>query len=442
MVDKNIRHFIGRRKFLGMAAGAAALSMVSMSAFSDKVKTKARIVVLGAGAGGLSIANRLAKRLDGATITIVDGRKQHWYQPGFMLIASGVKSPSYSISSASDWLARDIDLVEEYASEIDAEAKYIVTASGKKLSYDYLVVASGVILDWEKVEGFDLNLVGKEGIATVYAGPEQAAKSYQALSKFTDNGGDGLFLRPAGAIKCGAAPLKYTLIADDIARKKGTRGKTEITYAASGRGLIGIPEANARVKEIFAERGVNVVHEHVIKAVDHGKKIATFSVEKTFDNPDGRVELPYDFIHVIPPQRAADVIINSPLPSPKKKQGWIEVDKHNLRHVRYPEIFGIGDAASVPTGKGASAVKWMAPVVEDHLVAQIAGKEGTKSYNGYAGCPLITGIGKALLIENDYTKELTPTFPGIIDPMEELWASWLVKFSMKPAYYAMLRGRA
>lgn len=441
MIDKNMKHFIGRRKFLGMIAGGAALSMMSMSAFSDKVKTKAKIVVIGAGAGGLSIANRLNKRLDGATITIIDGHKQHWYQPGFMLIASGVKSPNYSISSASDWTSRGIDLVEEYAAEIDAEAKYIVTASGKKVPYDYLVVASGVILDWEKIEGFDLSLVGREGVAAVYAGPEQAAKSYQALSKFTDNGGQALFPRPAGAIKCGAAPLKYTLITDDFTRKKDTREKTEITYAASGRGLIGIPEANARVKEIFAEREVNVVYEHVIKSVDHGKKTASFSVPTTFDNPEGKVELPYDFIHVIPPQRVADVILNSPLPS-KSKQGWVEVDKHNLRHVRYPEIFSIGDVSGTPTGKGASAVKWMAPVVEDHLVAQIAGKEGTRIYNGYAGCPLITGIGKALLIENDYTQELTPTFPGIIDPMEELWASWLIKVAMKPAYYAMLRGKA
>lgn len=309
----------------------------------------------------------------------------------------------------------------------------------KKLPYDYLVVATGLVLEWGEIEGFDMNMVGEQGIAAIYAGPEQAKKSFQALAKFTDEGGQGLFTRPATKMKCGAAPLKYTFITDDIARTKGNRGKIEITYAAHGKKFMGLPDVNKRVGELFKERNIDVVYKHVMKSIDHGKKIATFKT------PEGNVELPYDFTNVIPPQRVPDVILNSPLPWKKKKwakQGWIEVDKHTLRHTRYPEIFGIGDVTGVPTGKAASTVKWMAPVVEDQLVAQIVGRETAKKYNGYAGCPLVTGIGRAMLIEIDYSKQLKPSFPGAIDPMKELWASWLVKVSMKPSYYAMLRGKA
>ena len=83
------------------------------------------------------------------------------------------------------------------------------------------------------------------------------------------------------------------------------------------------------------------------------------------------------------------------------------------------------------------------PVVEDHLIAQIQGREGTRSFNGYTSCPLITRVGRAMLVEFDYKDNLTPSFPGIIAPLEELWISWLMKeVALKATYNAMLRGRA
>lgn len=428
-----------RRGFLGLIAGSAALATIAQTASAEKVKTSAKIIVLGAGAAGTALANRLANRLDGAKITVVDGRKEHWYQPGFTLIAAGLKPQDYSVTKTDKWFRDGIDLIAEYASEIDPEAKTLTTASGTKLSYDYLIVAPGLTLDWGKIEGFDMNMVGKEGIAAVYAGPEQAAKSFEALTKFTDEGGQALFTRPATGMKCAGAPLKYTFLTDDIARTKGTRDKMEFTYAAHSKSLFGVPIVHEKVRMLFEDRGVDVVHQHVMKAIDHGKKLATFTT------PEGDVELPYDFTNVIPPQRAPDVIINSPLPWADKwvGQGWVEVDKHNLRHARYPEIFALGDVAGVPKGKTAASVKWMVPVVEDHLVAQIEGREGTQSYNGYTSCPLITRVGRAMLIEFDYNNNLVPSFPGVIAPLEELWMSWLMKeIALKPTYYAMLRGKA
>jgi sulfide:quinone oxidoreductase len=190
---------------------------------------------------------------------------------------------------------------------------------------------------------------------------------------------------------------------------------------------------------LFADRGVKTVHDHVMTAIDASRKIATFTT------PDGTVELPYDFTNVIPPMRAPDVIRNSPLPWADKwqDQGWVEADKHTLRHPRYPEIFSLGDIAGVPKGKTAASVKWQVPVVEDHLTAQIEGREGTARYNGYTSCPLITRIGRAMLVEFDYDNNLTPSFPGIIAPLEELWITWLMKeVALKPTYNAMLQGKA
>lgn len=430
-----------RRQFFGLAAGAAALATTQATpVHAAKIETRARIVILGAGAAGASMANRLHERLEGADVTLIDGRREHWYQPGFTLIASGLKPAGYSVSATGDWLPSSARLIPDYAAEIDPVGKKVMTSGGTTVEYDYLVVALGIKLDWGAIEGFSLDMVGKDGIGAVYAGPEYAARTWAAMDRFTDEGGEGLFYRPATEMKCAGAPLKYTFITDDYARRKDTRGKVNITYAAHGKSFFSVPIVNEKVRMLFEDRGFETTFDHILKAIDPGRKLATFST------PEGDKELPYDFTNVIPPQVAPDVIRNSDLPWQTGKwveQGWLEVDKGNLQHVRYPEIFAVGDIAGVPKGKTAASVKWQVPVVEDHLVAMIDGKEGTKIYNGYTSCPMITRIGRAMLVEFDYKNNLTPSFPGIIAPLEELWISWLMKeVALKATYNAMLRGKA
>lgn len=427
-----------RRAFLGLAAGGLALAAAA-PAQAQRVKTSARIVILGAGAAGTALANRLSSRLDGAQITIIDPRKEHWYQPGFTLIAAGLKPAGYSVSGTGDWLPRTVTYLAEAAAEIDPEAKAVTTASGQRVAYDFLIVATGLTLDYEGIEGMSKDLIGTNGIGSIYAGPEYAAKTWGLMNAFTDTGGVGLFSRPATEMKCAGAPLKYTFLTDDYARRKGTRGKTEIIYAANNKALFGVPIVHEKVRMLFEDRGFNTVYDHVMVAIDPGRKIATF------ETPEGRTEIGYDFTNIVPPMRAPEVVRNSPLPWADKwtDQGWVEVSQTTLRHARYPEVFGLGDIAGVPKGKTAASVKWQVPVVEDHLVAQIEGKEGTQIYDGYTSCPLITRIGRAMLIEFDYHNNLVPSFPGIIPPLEELWISWLMKeVALKATYNAMLRGKA
>jgi NADPH-dependent 2,4-dienoyl-CoA reductase/sulfur reductase-like enzyme len=201
------------------------------------------------------------------------------------------------------------------------------------------------------------------------------------LDRFTDEGGRALFTRPATEMKCAGAPLKYAFLTDDHARRKGTRGRIEITYAAHGDSLFSVPIVNEKVRMLFEDRGIATVHDHVLTAIDPGRKVATFA------SPEGETELPFDFTNVIPPMQV--------------------------------------------------------PGVEDHLVAEIAGGEGTATYNGYTSCPLITRVGRAMLVEFDYHNNLVPSFPGLIAPLEELWVSWLMKeVALKATYNAMLRGKA
>ena len=322
---------------------------------------------------------------------------------------------------------------------VDAEARTVSTESGQRLDYDWLVVAPGLVLDHDAIEGFNLDMVGEKGIGALYAGPEHAARTWAAASRFAEEGGTGLFTRPATEMKCAGAPLKHTFLIDDIGRRAGNAGRMNMIYAAPQSALFGVPIVAEKVRMLFEDRGVETMMNRTLTAIDAGARRATFAVD------GGTEEVYYDYIHVIPPQRAPDFVVQSGLAWADRwtDQGWVEVDMQTLRHLRHPEIFALGDVAGVPKGKTAASVKWQVPVVEDHLVAAIEGREGTATYNGYTSCPMITRIGRAMLIEFDYRNNLVPSFPGIIAPLEELWISWLMKeVALKPTYNAMLRGRA
>lgn len=431
-----------RRQFLAAAAasGVAVSAITAESAAQEApVQTSARIVIIGAGAAGTALANRLVRRLEGAQITLIDPRQNHLYQPGLTLVAAGLKPANYVVSDTGSWLPGGVTWLAERVAAVDAETKTVSTESGETLEYDFLVVAPGLILDHDSIEGFSLDMVGENGIGALYAGPGYAARTWAAASRYTEDGGTGLFTRPATEMKCAGAPLKHTFLIDDIARRAGNAGRMNIVYAAPQDSLFGVPIVAEKVRMLLEDRGVETLMNRTLIAIDAGAKRATFAVE------GGTEDLDYDYLHVIPPQRAPEFVRQSGLSWADRwtDQGWVECDMQTLRHLRYPEIFALGDVAGVPKGKTAASVKWQVPVVEDHLVAAIEGREGTAEYDGYTSCPMITRIGRAMLVEFDYNNNLVPSFPGIIAPLEELWISWLMKeVALKATYNAMLRGRA
>ncbi|MEP1330892.1 FAD/NAD(P)-binding oxidoreductase [Pseudophaeobacter sp.] len=431
---------LSRRQMLSLAAGSAVLATTGTADRAEsQIATKARIAIIGAGAGGTALANRLVSRLEGAQITLIDPRAEHLYQPGLSLVAAGLKPANYVVSKTTDWLPQGVTLIAEAAAEIDAESQIVKTAGGQSIAYDFLVLAPGLVLDHDAIEGFSLDMVGQNGIGALYAGPQYAAATWKAAKAYTETGGIGLFTRPATEMKCAGAPLKHTFLIEDIARTGGTRGKLDVHYMSNNDSLFGVPIVSEKVRMLFGDRGISPAYSHVLRGIDAGAKSATF------DTPEGRVTRDYDYIHVIPPQRAPEVIRQSGLSWADKwtDQGWVECDMATLRHLRYENIWALGDVAGVPKGKTAASVKWQIPVVEDGLLAAIEGREATETYNGYTSCPMITRVGRAMLVEFDYNDNLTPSFPGIIAPLEELWISWLMKeVALKATYNAMLRGRA
>ena len=430
-----------RRRLLAGGAGlAAAAGMRPSAARAARLATSAHIVIAGSGLGGLAIANRLARSLDGARITLVDAKKEHNYQPGYTLVATGLWPVAKVRDTNAEFVPAGVEWVQEAVAAFDPVAKTLETAGGRRIGYDFLVVATGLHLDYAQIEGMDVAAIGRDGLASVYAGPQAAQATWAAMDAFRREGGEAVMTLPAGALKCAGAPLKMTFMVDDRLRRAGTRERSAVRFhtALPTDTVFGVKAVNDAVLERWKGLGVETNFLSKLVAVDIGARRATFA------SPEGeRTQVPYDFLHVVPPMRAVDAVKNSDLAwkdGPFAAGGWLEVDKATLRHRRFPEVFGIGDITGPPRGKTAATVKKSAPVVAANLVDAIAGREPSQQFDGYTSCPLLLREGSAMLIEFDYEGRLTPSLP-MIDPLQESWAAWLMKYRLlKPAYVAVLRG--
>lgn len=429
-----------RRRWLRLLAAApAALGGAAAPAARATVKTSAHIVIAGSGLGGLAVANRLAAMLDGAKITIVDRKEEHNYQPGYTLVATGIWPVDKVRDRNADFLPPDVAWEKDMVAGFDPVANTVITAGGKRIRYDFLVVATGLHLDYAQIEGMDVAAIGRDGVGSVYASPQAAQATWQAMQAFAARGGEALMTLPATPLKCAGAPLKMTFMLRDRVAQAGTLDRSKIVFHSALGNVFGVKPVNDNVLERWKALGIGVETTHKLAAVDIGRRRATFVT------PEGqRNELPWDFIHVVPPMRAPDAVKGSELAwkeGPFAAGGWLEVDKATLQHRRFPNVFGIGDINGTPRGKTAATVKKSAPIVAHNLVEVLAGRKADVAFDGYTSCPLIIREGSAMLIEFDYEGRLVPSLPAI-EPLQESYLAWLMKYRMlKPAYVAVLRGR-
>lgn len=432
---------IERRHFLQLStAGLIGAGLLGLSPFTPvaakPTNTTAEIVILGAGAAGISLANRLARKTKGASITIIDDRERHLYQPGLTLVATGIWRTSAMLDQNSRYMPKGVNWLKSVVQSVDPEQNQVLLAGRKRINYDYLLIATGLELNFAAIEGMSSDLIGHHGIGCVYDNPENAEGTWKAIDRFAQSGGVGIFTRPSGAIKCAGAPLKVAMLTEHLLRQRKTRESAEFFYTAPGTGLFSQPDVDSFLKRSFPERGIDIHWNQRLTSIEPERKRATFATE------DGLIQKEYDFIHVVPPMQAVEPIRESNLSWQNGPfSGWLEVDRHTLQHKRYTNVFGAGDCVGTPIGKTAASVKAQVPVVVHNLLRVINNETPDAHYNGYTSCPLITERGQAMLVEFDYDLNMVPSF-GFIDPLKEQWVPWIMKDKMlRGAYNAMLRGR-
>ncbi|MBS7351307.1 MAG: NAD(P)/FAD-dependent oxidoreductase [Comamonas sp.] len=429
-----------RRALLAGSAGAAlALGLQSAPAQAARLATKAHIVIAGSGLAGIAMAHRLSNMLDGARITIIDAKEVHNYQPGFTLIASGIWPVEKVIDRNAQLQPAGVQWIKEMVAEFDPAANTVVTTGGQRVQYDYLVVATGTHQDWTQIEGMDVKAIGQNGLTSVYPSSEAAVATWAAMDAFRQKGGKAVMTLPATPLKCAGAPLKMTFMLRDRLAQAGTLGQSKVDFYSALDNVFGVKVINDKVLERWDGLGIDVHFTQKLTGVDIGARKAIFT------SPEGeKNSVDYDLLHAVPPMRAPDAVKNSDLAwqeGPMAAGGWLEVDKETLQHRRYKNVFGLGDINGTPRGKTAATVKKSTPIVAQHLVDVIAGREPGQKFDGYTSCPMLLREGSAWLIEFDYEGRLIPSLP-MIEPLQDSYFAWLMKTRMlKPAYMAVLKGR-
>lgn len=444
---------ISRRKFITagtIGLGGLIVTGKTYSYFSES-KAKAKIVIVGGGAAGITMSAYLSAKLRYDDITIIEPNEIHHYQPGYTMVAAGTFKPEELLKPTQKLIPKDVKWLKDVVLELEPETNHVVTRENGKIRYDFLVLTPGCEMDFNQVEGVSKETIGKNGIHTIYD-YDGSIKCFEALQKLPEKKrGRLIFTDTYTKLKCGGAPKKICYITEDYLKKHNSRDNFEIEYYCNSTNLMTPKIFGDRLQKLFDERDVKTVFKHRLVSVDPSAKKAVFQVlEETTEarlpvNEDSElVTVDFDFLHFVPPMGVPGFVRNSPLAATEGKYrhgGWVEVDNETLIQSKYKNIFVLGDVAGLNTSKTGAAIRMQAPVAAANLISVMEGKEPEKKYNGYSACPIVTEYGKVLMCEFGYEDELMPIIP-FIDPGVERGMWWILKaHGLKPMYYhGMLKG--
>ncbi len=470
---------ISRRDAMKMMGLGGAAFMVggteSEAATTLKASSaKGKILIIGGGLAGMSTAARITNSLSSPDITIIEPEALSVsYQPGQTLVGAGLWPKGDIAYNRDDFVPSGVKIIKEKAVEFDPDNNTITTDRGTKVAYDYMIIAAGLKLNFAAIKGLEeagevyssgdnkklVKILDSVGACSIYTADGSEA-TWTHMQKFISDAKSGkkvkgIFTHPNTPIKCGGAPKKIMYLTNSRLEEAGARANADLHFYPNGGGMFGVKEYHEAILQQFKDRGFKWSYKHNLIAIDGKTKTATFNHhwkekgEWDEDLEEYGVELksedvtvPYDFIHITPPMKAPDEIGNSKIGSSK---GWVPVKKETLQHVRYKNVFSLGDIAAVPMGKTGGSIRKQYKVVVDNLISVMeTGKipKSNKEYAGYTVCPLITNIGTIMLAEFNWTKKPTPMVP--LDPTQERYIWWLLKFYLlKPmTVYGMLAGKA
>ncbi|TDS14137.1 sulfide:quinone oxidoreductase [Maribacter caenipelagi] len=434
------------------------------------MKSHHQVLIIGGGTAGIMVAAQLLTQKRAKDVAIIEPADTHYYQPAWTLVGAGTYDFDKTARPMSSVIPKNATWIKDKATGFDPENNIVHTASKGDITYDYLVVAPGLAYDFSLVPGLG-KAIDKGVVCSNYTNPKH---TWDVIKNF--KGGTALFTQPTTPIKCGGAPQKIMYLAESHFRKSGIRKKTDVIFATGGTVIFGVKKIAKTLMEVVDRKDINLRFHHKLVAVDGDKQIAWYemgqeitaggcvviSSNKVDDlkldekfqynykdvkvSVDGnRYGIHYDMMHTAPPSVAPKFVKDSTLVN---AAGWLDVNHQTMQHNSYANIFGLGDVAALPTAKTGAAIRKQVPIVVDNLNLLInSHKMGTKSYNGYSSCPLVTDYGKMVLAEFDYDNNFTPD-PKlkrmlISDSSKEHWRLWMLKKYGLPYLYwnKMMKGK-
>ena len=360
------------------------------------------IAIVGAGAGGLAAAKSLLKQNPKLTVTVFDPADEHYYQPGWTLVGSGLMPQEKTVRSMDSVIPKKVSWVQEAVTEFHSDSDFITLANGVSCNYRYDLAP----YSWECIQNL--------------------------------KSGKAIFTQPPMPIKCVGAPQKALYLAADYWRQQGCLSDIDLEFRNAGAVLFAVAEFVPVLNSYIEKYGAQLKFNSNLIHVDGANQIATFQVTDA-EGKITEVEEHFDYLHAVPPQTSPDFIKNSPL---SNDAGWLDVNQDTLQHNTYANIFGLGDVISAPNAKTAAAVRKQAPVVARNIHQLLNHSTPDYQYDGYGSCPLTVERGKVVMAEFGYGGKLLPIIKGL-DPTVPRSIWWAVKAKyLIPMYFdLMLKGR-
>ncbi len=389
---------------------------------------KHQIVIVGGGAAGIAAAASLLKRRRDLDVAIIEPKDRHYYQPGWTMVGGGVFDFDFTVRPQSTCIPKRATWINKAASAFDPDNNAVILADGERVEYDWLIAAPGLKLNVAAIPGLEETL-GKNGVTSNYA-PGMASYTWKLVKEWT--GGKAIFTQAPLPFKCPGAPQKAMYLSAHRWKKKGLLEQSKISFCTAAPGMFGVAAFVPALKEYVDAYGIETNFGSVLTSIDGPGRKATFR-EKDADGAEREIVRDFDMIHVCPPQIAADVVRGSPLAD---ANGWIDVDQETMRHKKYANVFGVGDAINAPNSKTAAAARKQAPIAAANLLSVMDGGGADYVYDGYASCPLTVARGKIVFAEFGYGGKLLPTFPKWLnDNTRATWFGWLMKAEILPWVY-------
>jgi sulfide:quinone oxidoreductase len=374
-----------------------------------KNKMLKRLVIAGGGAASSAIAGHLVRsgKISASDMLIIEPSSTSYYQPGFTMVAGGImgdmsdpENPGHSVIThkTRDMFPSSIEILPEAIKSFQPTSNQLTTSSGATVTYDHLIVALGIQLDYDSIPGLHEALKDPTvPVGSIYK-YEFALKMNRLVSSF--NGGKAVFHIPPQPIKCAGAPQKIMYLSKDVFDKK--KIKYSIDYYMAQPAIFSVPKYAKRLTEIAIGKGINLHYEHTLKKVDKFNRVAVFV------GKDGKeIVQPFDLLHVPPPQKPVEALRGSEL---SDSVGFVTIDKDTLRHVKFPNVWALGDCTNLPTSKTFAAAMSQTAVLKENFERSLEGKDLKAKYNGYTSCPIFVGQHKLMLCEFKYGGELDESF--------------------------------
>jgi sulfide:quinone oxidoreductase len=388
-----------------------------------------RLVILGAGTAGTMMANHLDHELNPSEweIVIIDERKEHYYQPGYLFLPFDIYTPEDIIKPIQKFIPKKVQLLNEKIEKINAKESEVWLSKGESLHYDVLIIATGAKIAPGEIQGMQ----GEEWYSTVFDFYtfEGALALRDKLREW--EGGKLVIHITEMPVKCPVAPLEFAFLADSFFRHKKMRDKVEITYVTPLDGAFTKPRATAALNHLLEEKNIAIESDFAIAEVDNeNKKIIDY----------GGREIPFDLLVTVPTNKGDELIERSGLGD---ELNYVPTNKSTLQSMAFPNIFVLGDASNIPASKAGSVAHFQAEVLTKNILSYIKGEPMKEEFDGHANCFVETGNGKALLIDFNYTHEpVEGSFPfsgfGPLSLLKESRMNHMGKLAFRWIYWNVL----